>query len=300
MSKVLVTESNLQDIADAIRSKNEGTDTYRPGDMAAAILAIPTGGGSSTLVSKTITQNGEYDPEDDNADGYSDVTVNVPNSYGASDEGKVVSSGALVAQTSRNVTANGTYDTTENNEVVVNVSGGGGGMSASIAVENGAVTSNGVTVQSQPVITDDQMGASSSAGLAFAMAEIVSLSLQIEFDLTIKSGGSSIVLSFGGSNTSGGVYVIDTQKFQLYASGVRFNVTITLTEEVKYRIKILMTPNSATLYVDGAQIAVGQSGSVANAIDYVLIGNNVAVLFNQSEHSEYNNSLVDNIVMQFV
>ena len=124
MSKVLVTESNLQDIADAIRSKNEETDTYRPGDMAAAILAIPTGG---TLVSKTITQNGEYDPEDDNADGYSDVTVNVPNSYAAEDEGKVVSSGALVAQTSTTVTENGTYDTTENDEVVVNVSGGGGG-----------------------------------------------------------------------------------------------------------------------------------------------------------------------------
>lgn len=124
MSKVLVTESNLQDIADAIRSKNQGTDNYRPGDMAAAILAIPTGGGS-TLVSKTIIQNGEYDAEDDNADGYSDVTVNVPNSYTAEDEGKVVSSGALVAQTSTTVTENGTYDTTENDEVVVNVSGGG-------------------------------------------------------------------------------------------------------------------------------------------------------------------------------
>ena len=128
MSKVLVTESHLEDIADAIRGKLGVQTTYKPGDMAAAILTIPTGGGS-TLVSKTITQNGEYDPEDDNADGYSDVTVNVPNSYTAEDEGKVVSSGALVAQTSRSVTENGTYDTTENDEVVVNVSGGGGGGS---------------------------------------------------------------------------------------------------------------------------------------------------------------------------
>lgn len=32
---------------------------------------------SSTLVQKTITQNGTYDPADDNADGYSEVIVNV-------------------------------------------------------------------------------------------------------------------------------------------------------------------------------------------------------------------------------
>lgn len=38
-----------------------------------------TGQGSGTLISKTITLNGTYDPDDDNADGYSGVTVNVQN-----------------------------------------------------------------------------------------------------------------------------------------------------------------------------------------------------------------------------
>lgn len=37
-----------------------------------------------TLTTKTITANGTYDAEDDNADGYSSVTVNVPSSGGAS------------------------------------------------------------------------------------------------------------------------------------------------------------------------------------------------------------------------
>lgn len=126
MSKVLVTESSLQGIAAAIRAKNGQQTTYKPGQMAAAIEALP---GASTLISKSITQNGSYDPEDDSADGYSAVTVNVPNSYAAGDEGKVVSNGALVAQTARasEITANGTYDTTVNNEVTVNISGGGGG-----------------------------------------------------------------------------------------------------------------------------------------------------------------------------
>lgn len=36
----------------------------------------------TTLVSKTVTANGTYDPEDDNADGYSSVIVNVPASGG--------------------------------------------------------------------------------------------------------------------------------------------------------------------------------------------------------------------------
>ena len=36
-----------------------------------------TGGGGSTLVTKTITQNGTYNASSDNADGYSSVIVNV-------------------------------------------------------------------------------------------------------------------------------------------------------------------------------------------------------------------------------
>lgn len=122
MTKVLVSSGSLEGIADAIRAKNGSGSTYKPGQMAAAIAALPT-----TLVSKTITSNGSYNPASDSADGYSAVTVNVPNSYAAADEGKVVSSGALVAQTARasEITANGTYDTTLNDEVTVNVPAGG-------------------------------------------------------------------------------------------------------------------------------------------------------------------------------
>jgi len=45
-------------------------------DFASAQVHV-SGGGSSTLIPKTITQNGTYDPADDNADGYSAVDVNV-------------------------------------------------------------------------------------------------------------------------------------------------------------------------------------------------------------------------------
>lgn len=43
MSLAVITESHLTDIADAIREKNGSTDTYTPGQMAAAIAAIPSG-----------------------------------------------------------------------------------------------------------------------------------------------------------------------------------------------------------------------------------------------------------------
>ena len=89
MAMKLYSDSDISDIADAIRSKNGSSDTYKVSQMASAIQ-------------------------------------NIPNSYSQSDEGKVVSNGALVSQTSDTVTANDTYDTTLINSLTVNVSGGGG------------------------------------------------------------------------------------------------------------------------------------------------------------------------------
>lgn len=73
MAHVLVTESNFDDIADAIRAKNGSSDTYRPGDMAEAILAIHT----SDLENLTAVSNGTYLPSADK-DGFGRVVVQVP------------------------------------------------------------------------------------------------------------------------------------------------------------------------------------------------------------------------------
>lgn len=71
-------------------------------------------GGGETSGFVNITSNGSH-----NVKQYATAIVNVPNSYTAEDEGKVVSNGVLVAQSSTTKTANGTYDTTLINEVVV-------------------------------------------------------------------------------------------------------------------------------------------------------------------------------------
>lgn len=102
-----------------IRSLNVTENgTYREEGKAYSPVTVnvPQPSGTKQI---SITQNGT---QTEDVEWYEDaeLTVNVPNTYTASDEGKVVSSGALVSQTSRTVSDNGTYDTTLNNQVVVN------------------------------------------------------------------------------------------------------------------------------------------------------------------------------------
>lgn len=42
MARVLINESNLENIADAIRDKNGSSDTYLPSQMASAINSLPS------------------------------------------------------------------------------------------------------------------------------------------------------------------------------------------------------------------------------------------------------------------
>ena len=99
----------------------------------------PVYGGASApaLGSKTITANGTYHASTDNLDGYDEVTANVPNTYAAGDEGKVVSNGALVSQSSATYTSNNTYDTTFIKSVTVNVSGGSPTLISKTITTNG-------------------------------------------------------------------------------------------------------------------------------------------------------------------
>lgn len=117
----------FKDAVDAIQTgitptgtKNINTNgTHDVTNYASANVAVPAS--AVDTGTKNINSNGTHDVV-----GYASAAVSVPNSYSQSDEGKVVQSGALVSQSSQTVTENGTYDTTLKNEVVINVSGGGG------------------------------------------------------------------------------------------------------------------------------------------------------------------------------
>lgn len=110
MANKLYNETSVENIADAIRAKNGLSDTYTIGEMAQAILDIPSG--SSTLGTKSISENGTYNASSDNLDGYSQVTVSVSPTL-----------------QNKSVTENGTYTADQGYDglgtVTVSVSGGG-------------------------------------------------------------------------------------------------------------------------------------------------------------------------------
>ncbi len=74
MSKVSITRSLLDDLAVSISNKSGEAVPMTLTEMKDAVDSIQTGG---TLITKSITQNGTYSAQDDNADGYSSVNVSV-------------------------------------------------------------------------------------------------------------------------------------------------------------------------------------------------------------------------------
>ena len=83
MSKVLVSEENLTNIANSIREKTGTTDTYKPSEMASAISGIQSGGG----IEKGVAIN-KFDDEGYATDvtlvGMTEVPFNLFYTYGSS------------------------------------------------------------------------------------------------------------------------------------------------------------------------------------------------------------------------
>lgn len=76
MSKYVIDSSTLTSIADAVRTKGGTTDPIVVSDIPTAIANLPSGG-NPVITELTVTQNGTYTASD-GVDGYSPVTVNVP------------------------------------------------------------------------------------------------------------------------------------------------------------------------------------------------------------------------------
>ena len=128
MAQGLITNTYLEDIANAIRYKTGGSATYTPANMASAINSIPTGG-TPNLFNRTVTSNGLYNAILDGYDGYLEVNVQVP------------SGGANLGP--KTITSNGIYNASDDNldgynSVTIQVPSGGGDI---------VITTNGLPLQ---------------------------------------------------------------------------------------------------------------------------------------------------------
>lgn len=108
MAKYIIDSDTLVDLANAIREKTGETEQIEGIDMPAKVRSIETI--DANLGEKTITENGTYLPSDDEVDGYSSVTVNVPEKE----------------MSTKTITENGTYSAEDDDvdgysEVTVNV-----------------------------------------------------------------------------------------------------------------------------------------------------------------------------------
>lgn len=184
-------------------------------------VSVPTPSGSTN-----ISANGTYDVTD-----FASASVAVPNSYSASDEGKVVSNGALVAQTSQTIDSNGTYDTTLKNSVTVNVSGGGGGyelvaskeITVSIGTSTTATSIGSIEIPTQDftdkaclIVIRNKNGKEASHFYASFAYRIINSTDSITGRTHIRVNQNYDSLAIGLNNTSSalsGVYINTLDQF---------------------------------------------------------------------------------------
>ena len=202
---------------------------------------------------------------------------------------------------SLSVTQNGTYTAASGkaySPVIVNVQEDNF-FETEINVENETLVYDNtkIDVQTQPIITNDEIAADDSNGMTFAIKSKILITF--EFDYTIEDGSSGgIVLSFGGSNTYSGVFVIKTTYFQFFAYGSRFTKKISIIKGVKHHCIINLTPSTVDLYVDGELAASGESVYCQNTCLYILNGSYISVMYNQSAHNEYVQGTLDNLIIK--
>lgn len=176
----------------------------------------------TTLVEKTITENGTYDPGDDDADGYSSVTVNVSGGGGTPVERSDVNfydyDGTLLY-------AYTAAEAAELTEMPSNPSHTGltaQGWNYTLAEMQSEVTNNGICDIGQMYITDDGKTRLYCHFVDGRLSPM--LGLCVDGTVVIDWGDSSATDTVTGTSTSTNIYTQHT-----YASSGDYVITLTVT-----------------------------------------------------------------------
>ena len=220
MSQVLITKSKLDSLANTIASKAAVAAPLTIAQMETAVRNIPTGG-SATLITKSITANGTYSAQDDSADGYSSVTVNVPTST-PSLQSKTVSP----TESQQTVSADSGYDGLSS----VTVNAMPTGTAGTPTVTKGTVSNYTVTVTPSVTNTTGYIAGGTKTGTSVTVSasELVSGSQTVtENDTYDVTNLASLIVNVAGGASP--LTLIDERTIDVTTTSTQAATATTIT-----------------------------------------------------------------------
>lgn len=332
MAKVTITEQYLEDIADAIRSKSSSSATYTPPQMAAAILAIPTGGTINNQ-NKAVTPN-ETEQSitfDSGYTGLGTVTVGAISST-------YVGSG-ITRRSSTDLTASGKtitvpagyYETQATKDVATGSATGPSslsGSSATISTGTNTITLTKTGVSTTPTVSAGYITSATSSTATVALTASVAVNptptasgktvtipagyytAQTTKDVSTGSAtapasisGSSATVSTG-TNTitlSKTISITPTVSAGYISSGTAGNSSVSLTASVTTKAATTYHPStiaqsiSSGTYLTGAQTIAAVTTSNLSASNIV---SGVTIKVGDSSDDDRVASVTGNVVLQ--
>lgn len=191
MTKVAITESYLQDIADAIRAKTGLSSTYYPSQMSQAIMSISGSGGITPTGTINITTNGTH-----NVTQYASANVQVPTSASPNLQSKSVTIIPSISTQEQTVSADSGYDGLSSVNITTNPVATG-------AVQNpvatkGTVSNHSISITPSVSYSTGYVTGNTKTGTAVS----VSASQLVSGTLSITSNGTKDVTNYASVNVN--------------------------------------------------------------------------------------------------